>query len=90
MKWHKKSPVQRSRPNRATGQISPQDIVFLRLLYRRRKEKAMRKKPEYKIIWVTPPDPVKLGTIMGEIYARGRGLEFVGLVPNEKNGAKHG
>ena len=46
--------------------------------------------PEYKIIWVTPPDPVKLGTIMGEIYARGRGLEFVGLVPNEKKcgGAK--
>ena len=50
----------------------------------------MRKKPEYKIIWVTPPDPVKLGTIIGEIYARGRGLEFVGLVPNEKKcgGAK--
>jgi hypothetical protein len=48
----------------------------------------MRKKPEYKIIWVTPPDPVKLGTIMGEIYARGRGLEFVGLVPNEKKGEK--
>ena len=24
MKWHKKSPVQRSRPNRATGQISAQ------------------------------------------------------------------
>ena len=45
---------------------------------------------EYKIIWVTPPDPVKLGTIMGEIYARGRGLEFVGLVPNGKDsgGAK--
>ena len=50
----------------------------------------MRKKPEYKIIWVTPPDPLKLGTIMGEIYARGRGLEFVGLVPNEKKGEKHG
>lgn len=50
----------------------------------------MRKKPEYKIIWVTPPDPVKLGKIMGEIYARGRGLEFVGLVPNEKKGASHG
>lgn len=50
----------------------------------------MSKKPEYKIIWVTPPDPVKLGKIMGEIYARGRGLEFVGLVPNEKKcgGAK--
>lgn len=48
----------------------------------------MRKKPEYKIIWVTPPDPVKLGTIIGEIYARGRGLEFVGLVPNEKKGEK--
>lgn len=50
----------------------------------------MRKKPEYKIIWVTPPDPVKLGTIMGEIYARGRGLKFVGLVPNGKDsgGAK--
>lgn len=45
----------------------------------------MRKKPEYKIIWVTPPDPVKLGTIMGEIYARNRGLEFVGLVPNGKD-----
>ena len=46
----------------------------------------MSKKPEYKIIWVTPPDPVKLG----KIYARGRGLEFVGLVPNEKKcgGAK--
>lgn len=48
----------------------------------------MRKKPEYKIIWVAPPDPEKLGTIMGEIYARGRGLEFVGLVPNEKKGEK--
>lgn len=50
----------------------------------------MSKKPEYKIIWVTTPDPVKLGTIMGEIYARNRGLEFVGLVPNGKDsgGAK--
>ena len=44
----------------------------------------MRK--EHKIILVTPPGPVKLGTIMGEIYARGRWLEFVGLVPNEKKG----
>ena len=52
------------------------------------KGKGNEKKPEYKIIWVTPPDPVKLGTIMGEIYARGRGLEFVGLVPNEKKGEK--
>ena len=50
----------------------------------------MRKKQEYKIIWVTPPDPVKQGTIMGESDARGRGLEFVGLVPNEKKGEKHG
>ena len=50
----------------------------------------MRKKPEYKIIWVTPPDPVKLGTLMGEIDARGRGREFVGLVPNEKEVEKRG
>ena len=68
-------------------QISAQDIVSCAHCST---EKAMRKKPEYKIIWVTPPDPVKLGTIMGEIYARGRGLEFVGLVPNGKDsgGAK--
>lgn len=46
----------------------------------------MRKKAEHKIIWVAPPDPVKLGTIIGEIYARGRWLEFVGLVTNEKKG----
>lgn len=85
----KKSPVQRSRPNRATGQILPQDIVSV-LIVARKKGKGNEKKPEYKIIWVTPPDPVKLGTIMGEIYARGRGLEFVGLVPNGKDsgGAK--
>ena len=50
----------------------------------------MSKKPEYKIIWVAPPDPVNLGTIMGEIYARSRGLEFVGLVPNEKEVEKRG
>ena len=50
----------------------------------------MRKKPEYKIIWVTPPDPVLQGTITTEIYARGRGLEFVGLVPNEKEVEKRG
>lgn len=46
----------------------------------------MRKKAEHKIIWVTHPGPVKLVTIMSDIYARNRGLEFVGLVPNEKKG----
>ena len=44
----------------------------------------MRKK--HKIILDTPPDPVKLGMIMIDIYARNRGLEFVGIVPNEKKG----
>lgn len=69
------------------GQISPQDIVSV-LIVARKKGKGNEKKPEYKIIWVTPPDPVKLGTIIGEIYARGRGLEFVGLLPNEKKGER--
>lgn len=50
----------------------------------------MRKKPEHKIILVTPTGLVKLVTIMGNIYARNRGLEFVGLVPNDKKGEKHG
>lgn len=34
MKGHKKSPVQRSRPNRAIGQISPQDIVSVLIVAR--------------------------------------------------------
>ena len=50
----------------------------------------MSKKPEHKIILDTTPGPIKLGTIMVEIYARVRELEFVGLVPNDKKGEKHG
>lgn len=50
----------------------------------------MRKKPEHKIILATINGPVKLGAIMSEIYARGRELEFVGLVPNEKEVEKRG
>lgn len=43
MKGHKKSPVQRSRPNRATGQILPQDIVSV-LIVARKKGKGNEKK----------------------------------------------
>jgi hypothetical protein len=39
----KKSPVQRSRPNRATGQILPQDIVSV-LIVARKKGKGNEKK----------------------------------------------
>lgn len=86
----KKCPAQCCSIERGGWDKSHHKILCPCLLEHERKEKAMRKKPEYKIIWVTPPDPVKLGTIMGEIYARGRGLEFVGLVPNGKDsgGAK--
>lgn len=41
----KKSPVQRSRPNRATGQISPQDIVSV-LIVAREKGKGKMLKPQ--------------------------------------------
>lgn len=45
MKGHKKSPVQRSRPNRAIGQISPQDIVSV-LIVAREKGKGKMLKPQ--------------------------------------------
>lgn len=41
----KKSPVQRSRPNRATGQILPQDIVSV-LIVAREKGKGKMLKPQ--------------------------------------------
>lgn len=50
----------------------------------------MSKKPEHKIILDTPTGLVKLGTIMVDIYAIVREIEFVGLVPNDKEVEKRG
>lgn len=44
----------------------------------------MKKMPEYKIIWVTPPDPVKIMTAFGQIYAEAHGLKFLGVEKEEE------
>ena len=69
------------------GQILPQDIVSV-LIVARKKGKGNEKKARVQDYMGYAPRPRKAGTIMGEIYARGRGLEFIGLVPNEKKGEK--
>ena len=43
----------------------------------------MRKKPVYKIIWVTPPDPVKIMTAFGQVYAEANGLKFLWVEKEE-------
>ena len=47
------------------------------------KGKGNEKKPVYKIIWVTPPDPVKIMTAFGQVYAEANGLKFLGVEKEE-------
>ena len=41
------------------------------------------KKIEYRVIWVSPPDPVKIMTEFGKIWSREHGLEFDGVYTKE-------
>lgn len=40
-------------------------------------------KIEYRVIWVSPPDPVKIMTEFGKIWSREHGLEFDGVYTKE-------
>lgn len=47
----------------------------------------MKTKPEYKIIWEAPPDPVKVATELCRVCAKHYGLEFIGLEKTERRQA---
>lgn len=44
---------------------------------------AKKRKIEYRVIWVSPPDPVKIMTEFGKIWSREHGLEFDGVYTKE-------
>lgn len=44
---------------------------------------AKKRKIEYRVIWVSPPDPVKIMTEFGKIWSRKHGLEFDGVYTKE-------
>lgn len=44
---------------------------------------AKKRKIEYRVIWVSPPDPVKIMAEFGKIWSREHGLEFDGVYTKE-------